>query len=61
MGEEHSIEDPNKEGYRSLGKMFQGSVRNTVGTWRLVDLETPDGFLNLIRVVNSGSLAGVKK
>ena len=50
MGEEHSIEDPNEEGYRSLGKMFQGSVRNTVGTWRLVDLETPDGFLNHIRV-----------
>ena len=48
MGAEHSIEDPNEEGYRSLGKMFQGSVRNTYDTWSLVDLETPDGFLNLV-------------
>ena len=43
MGEEHSIEDPSEEGYRSLGKMFQGYLRNAVGTWRLVDLETTDG------------------
>ena len=49
MGEEHSIEDLNEKRYRSLGKMFQGSIRNTVGTWRLVDLETPDGFLDLVR------------
>ena len=61
MGEEHSIEYLNEEGYRSLGKMIQGSVRNTVWTWRLVDLEIPDGFLDLVRFVNSGSLAGVKK
>ena len=50
MSEEHSIEDLNEKGYRSLGKTFQGSVRNTVGTWRLVELETPDGFLDLVRV-----------
>ena len=30
--------------------MFKGSVRNTVRAWRLVDLETPDGFLDLVRV-----------
>jgi hypothetical protein len=24
MGEEHSVEDLNEEGYRSLRKMFQG-------------------------------------
>jgi len=50
MGEEHCIEVLKEEGYRSLGKMFQGSVRNTVGAWRLIDLETPDGFLDLVRV-----------
>jgi hypothetical protein len=50
MGENHSFEDLNEEGYPSLGKMFQGSVKNTVGTWRLVDLESPDGFLDLVRV-----------
>ena len=50
MGEEHSIEVPSEDGYSSLEKMFQGSVRNTVWTWRLVDLETPDGFLDFVRV-----------
>ena len=61
MIEEHCIEVVNQEGYRSRGKMFQGSVRNTFRAWRLVDLETPDGFLDLVRLVNSGSLAGVRK
>jgi len=61
MGEEHSIEDLNQEGYRSLVKMLQGSVRNTVGAWRLVDLENPVGFLDLVRVGKPGSLAGVRK
>ena len=61
MGKEHCIEDLNQEGYCSLGKIFQGSARNTVGSWRLVDLETPDGFLDLVRVGNSGSLTGVRK
>jgi hypothetical protein len=44
MCEEHSVEDMNEKGYRSLGNTFQGSVGNTVGAWRLVELETPDGF-----------------
>jgi len=50
MGEENSIENPEKEGYRSLGKMLQGSVRYTVSARSLADLETPDGFVNLVRV-----------
>jgi len=49
MGEEHSIEDLNEQGYRSLGKMFQGSVRDTVGAWRHVDFEIPDVFLDFVR------------
>ena len=31
MGEENCVEDPDQEGYRSLGKMLQGSIRDTVG------------------------------
>jgi hypothetical protein len=46
MGEEHCVEDLNQDGYRSLGKMLQGPTRGRF----LVDLETPDGFLDLIRV-----------
>ena len=33
--EEHCIEDLNPEGYRSLGKMLQGPVRDTVRARRL--------------------------
>ena len=31
MGEEDCVEDPDQEGYRSLGKMLQGSVLYTFG------------------------------
>jgi len=34
---------------RSLGKMLQGPVRDSVRARRLSDLETPDGFVNLVR------------
>jgi ppGpp synthetase/RelA/SpoT-type nucleotidyltranferase len=34
------VENPEEEGYRSLGKMLQGPA----------DLETTDGFMNLVRV-----------
>jgi len=50
MGEEHCIEYLNQEGYRSLGKLFQGSVWNTVWVCRIVDFETTDGFQDLVRV-----------
>jgi len=50
MGEENCVEDPDQEGYRSLGKMLQGSVWYTVWARSLADLETPDGFENLVRV-----------
>ena len=50
MGGEHCIEDLNQEGYRSLGKMLQGSVRDTVRGRRLNELKPPDAFLDLVRV-----------
>jgi len=50
MGEEHCIEVLNQEEYRSLGKMLQGPVRDTVRARRLVVLEISDGFLDLVRV-----------
>jgi len=49
MGAENRIEDLGKEGNRSLGKMLQGPVRDTVRARSLVDFETPDGYLNLVR------------
>jgi len=50
IGEEDCVEVPDQEGYRSLGKMLQGSVRYTVWARSLADLETPDGFVNLVSV-----------
>jgi hypothetical protein len=50
MGEEDSVEDLDQEEYRLLGKMLQGSVRYTVWARSLADLETLDGFVNLVRV-----------
>jgi hypothetical protein len=50
IDEENSIEDLGQEKYRSLGKMFQGPVRDTVWIRSLPKLETPDGFVNLVRV-----------
>ena len=40
VGEENCIEDPDQEGYRSMGKMLRGSVRYAVGARSLADLET---------------------
>ena len=50
MGEENDTEDLGQEGKCLLGNMLQGPVRNTIWAWRLADLETPDGFVNLVRV-----------
>ena len=49
MGEENRIADLGEEGNRSLGKMLQGPVRDTVRVRSLADLENPDGFVNLVR------------
>jgi hypothetical protein len=50
MGEETGIKNLDQEIYRSLGEVLQGPVRDTVWARNLADLETPDGFLNLVRV-----------
>jgi hypothetical protein len=54
MREENRIEDLDKEGYRSLGKMLQIPVRYTVWARILGDLETSDGFVNLARFGSLG-------
>ena len=45
--DEDSVKNQDQEGYRSLWEMPQSPVRNTVS---LADLQTRDGFLNLLRV-----------
>jgi hypothetical protein len=50
MDEENRIENLDQEGYRSLGKMFQGPIMDTVWARSLADFETPIGFLTLVRV-----------
>ena len=50
MGEENRIENLDQEGYRSLGKMLQGPVRDTVWAQSLANLENPGAFMNLVRV-----------
>jgi len=60
MGAENRVEDKGEEGYRSLGKMLQRPVRYTVRARSLPDIDTPDGFVAVVRVVNWGSLARLK-
>jgi hypothetical protein len=50
MGEQDSVQNQDGEGYRSLWEMLQSAVRVTVREQNLADLETPEGFLNLLRV-----------
>jgi len=50
MGEEDRVENLDQEGYRSLWEMLQGPVRDTVRARSLAGFETPDGFLNILRV-----------
>jgi hypothetical protein len=50
MFAEDRVENLEKKGYRSLGKMLQCPVRDTVRTRSLAELKTPDGFLTLVRV-----------
>jgi len=49
MDEEDRVENLDQEGYRSLWEILQGPVRDTVRARSLADLETPDGFLKLLR------------
>jgi hypothetical protein len=49
MRANNRVEDTGDEGNRSLGKMLQCPVRDTVGAMSLADLETPDDCVNLVR------------
>ena len=49
MVAENTVENTGEEGNRSLGKMLQCPVQYTVRAQCLVDLETPDGIVKLIR------------
>ena len=49
MGEVSCIENGGQVGFRSLEKMLQGPVRDTVWAWSLADLEPADSFLILAR------------
>jgi len=57
MGAENRVEDAGEDGNRSHGKMLQDPVRDTVRAQGLAGRETPDGFENLVGVINCGSLA----
>jgi len=50
MGTENRIKNSDEERYRSLGKMLQRPVWNTLWFRSRADLETPEGFVNLIKV-----------
>ena len=51
MGAENRVEDMGEEGNRSLGKMLQCPVRDTVRARSLADLETPGGYIIYRRYV----------
>jgi hypothetical protein len=62
MGAEDRVENLDKEGYCSHGKMLQVSVWDTVRVRSLAELKASDGFLYPRQwLVNFGSLAGVLK
>jgi hypothetical protein len=50
MGDQGGFENQEQEGHRSLFVMFRGPVRVTDRSPSLAELETPDIFLNLLRV-----------
>jgi len=50
MFEEDRVENQHEEGYRSMWEMLLGPVRDTARARSLVVLDTPYGFLNLLRV-----------
>jgi len=61
MGAENCVEDTGEEGNRSLGNVLHCPVRYTVRARILADLDTSDDFVNLVRLINWGSLLGLKK
>jgi len=61
MGAENRNEDVGQEGNRSLGKMLEGPVWDTLLARNFANLEAPDGSMKLAGLLNFGLLAGVKK
>jgi len=49
LGAENRVKNSEEEGYRSLGKMLQGPVWNTLWFRSPADLGTAHGFVKLIR------------
>ena len=49
MSVENRVEDMGEEGNRSIGKMLQFPVRDTVRTWSLAALDSRDGFMDQVR------------
>ena len=58
---QNSVEERDKKENRPQWKVLQSPVRYTVRVRCLAYFDIPDGFLNLIVVRNSGSLAGAKE
>ena len=50
MGKENSVKNNDQEGYRSLWEMLKYPVRDTFSSRTLAELQTPDGYLNLLSV-----------
>jgi hypothetical protein len=50
MVAEKRVENLGEEGCRSLGKIQQDPVRDTVPARSLPEIQILDGFLNLVRV-----------
>jgi hypothetical protein len=56
MGAENRIQDLGQDRNRSLGKMLQGPVPDTVRDRSFPDLKNPDGFANIF----SDRITGMK-
>jgi hypothetical protein len=49
MCAEYRVDDMSEEGNHPIRKIFQCPIRNTVRVRSLANLETNDGFVNLVR------------
>jgi hypothetical protein len=61
VGAKNHIEYMDKKGDRSLRKVIESPVRDTVRARGLAEFKAPHGFMNLFGAGELGSLAGVWK
>jgi len=61
MGAENRVKDTGEEGNRSLGTVLQRPVRYAVQAQSLAELETPNGFVNLVGGVGWGGLSKISE